>query len=119
MRLLADENVPRVAVEALRDSGHDVTWVRNEAAGSSDVEVLEQAAREDRLLVTLDKDFGELAFAGRLPASCGVLLVRTAPSSPSHVAETIVTALGSRTDWAGHFSVVEPGRVRMTPLPQA
>ncbi len=81
--------------------------------------MFEWAAREERLLVTLDKDFGELAFTSRLQAPSGVLLVRIAPSSPADVAEAILTALSSRSDWAGHFSVVEPGRVRMTPLPQA
>ena len=61
MRLLANENFPREAVEALRNDDHDVSWVRTECPGISDKEVLEKALRESRIVVTLDKDFGELS----------------------------------------------------------
>lgn len=70
-----------------------------------------------RILIAFDKDFGELAFSAGLSASSGIILFRiTAPSS-AHVARAAVAALSSRIDWAGHFSVVEDDRIRMTPLP--
>ena len=72
---------------------------------------------EGRLVVTFDKDFGDLAYRAGLPASCGVVLFRVAPRSPSWAAERAVAALESRTDWVGHFSVVEEARVRMAALP--
>ena len=118
MRILANENFPGDAVVALRDRGHDVAWVRSDAPGSSDVEVLARAQAEDRILVTFDKDFGELAFRSGLPASTGVLLVRISAPSSSHIARVAVAALESRTDWAGHFAVIEDDRIRMTPLPR-
>jgi predicted nuclease of predicted toxin-antitoxin system len=59
VRFLADENVPASTVRALTDAGHDVIWVRISAPGSSDNDVLAQAAREGRILLTFDKDFGE------------------------------------------------------------
>ncbi len=68
MLLLANENFPEAAVAALRARGHDVAWVRTEAPGRSDREVLEWAQRENQILITFDKDFGELAFHSRLPA---------------------------------------------------
>jgi excisionase family DNA binding protein len=61
MRPLANENIPGVAVSALAADGHDVVWVRTVAPGAPDVEVLAWAARESRILLTFDKDFGELA----------------------------------------------------------
>jgi predicted nuclease of predicted toxin-antitoxin system len=61
VRLLANENFPGDAVAALRRLGHDVAWVRTDAPGSKDPEVLQRAVQEERVLVTLDKDFGELA----------------------------------------------------------
>ena len=61
MRILANENFPGTAVRALQGRGHDVAWVRFDAAGSSDIEVLARAQAEGRILVTFDKDFGELA----------------------------------------------------------
>ncbi len=116
MRILANENFPEDAVVALRRAGHDVAWIRADAPGSADEEVLRRAQSEARLLVTFDKDFGELAFRAGLPAASGVGLFRVSAPSSDHVARVAVSVLGSRTDWAGHFSVVEDRRIRMTPL---
>ncbi len=119
MRILANENFPGDAVAALRLHGHDVVWVRDDAPGSSDQEILEWARAGDRILFTFDKDFGELAFRAKLPSSSGIVLFRISVPSAAHVARVAAAALDSRTDWAGHFAVVEDGRIRMTPLPPA
>ena len=116
MKLLANENFPSDAVEALRASGHDVLWVRTAFPGASDPRVLERASVEQRVLLTFDKDFGELAFRWGLPATSGIILFRMRLISPAHISRAAVSAIGSRKDWAGHFSVVEEGRVRMTAL---
>ncbi|HUT36442.1 MAG TPA: DUF5615 family PIN-like protein [Planctomycetota bacterium] len=117
MRLLANENFPGEAVAALRQRGHDVAWVRTDAPGSSDPQVLARAMAEGRVVITFDKDFGELAYHAGLPATCGVILFRISPDSPSRVAQVAVAVLEGRSDWTGHFSVVEEHRVRMAPLP--
>jgi predicted nuclease of predicted toxin-antitoxin system len=117
VRILANENMPADAVDALRSAGHDVAWVRVDAPGSPDEAVLARAAAEHRLLITFDKDFGDLVFARGRSASDGVVLFRIEMPSPSVAATKIVTALASRTDWAGHFSVVDDTKIRMVPLP--
>lgn len=117
MRLLANENVPAAAVAALRQAGHDVAWVAEVARGSADEAVVRAARDQGRILVTFDKDFGELAFRSGLTAECGVILCRFRPASASVAAERLVLALASREDWHGHFAVVEDDRVRLTPLP--
>lgn len=117
MRLLANENFPLDAVMALRDSGHDVVWVRTDTPGISDEEVLVRARAEGRILVTFDKDFGELAFRAKLPAECGIILFRIRVSSAAHIADIAVAAINGRADWAGHFAVVEDDRIRIRPLP--
>jgi len=117
MRLLANENFPLDAVEALRANGHDVAWIREDGRGSRDEQVLARAQQERRVLVTFDKDFGELAFRSRLPASSGVILFRISTPSSKDVARIAVQALASREDWGGHFSVIEDRRIRMTRLP--
>ena len=66
MRILANENFPGDAVIALRQRGHDVAWVRTDVPSSSDIAILERAQRENRIIVTFDKDFGELAFRSGL-----------------------------------------------------
>lgn len=116
MRFLANENFPGSAVTALRAAGHDVVWIRTAAPGSTDPEVLAQAAREERVLLTFDKDFGELAKAAVLPAACGIVLIRRSMPPAGSVGQQLADILSSRTDWAGHFSVVEPGRIRMRSL---
>lgn len=117
MRLLADENFPALAVYALREQGHDVAWMREDAPGSKDIAVLARAQVENRILLTFDKDFGELAFRWGLPAASGIILFRISAPSAQHVAQAAVAVLASRTDWAGSFSVVEDRRVRILPLP--
>ncbi|MGC8644463.1 MAG: DUF5615 family PIN-like protein [Isosphaeraceae bacterium] len=119
MRFLANENFPLDAVEAIRKDGHDVSWIRTDAPGSKDRDILNRAESEQRILLTFDKDFGELAFQHGLPASCGIVLFRLRAASSAAIAVLVATALQSRTDWAGHFSVVEEGRIRMRPLPLA
>lgn len=116
-RLLANENVPGAAVVALREQGHDVAWVHEDNPGSSDRRVLEIAQREGRVLVTFDKDFGELAFREGVAASAGVVLFRITLSSPEHIARAAVAAFASDTKWLGHFAVVEDDRIRLRPLP--
>lgn len=117
MRFLANENFPGDAVAALRAAGHDVVWVRTEAPGGTDTDVLATAQRETRVLLTFDKDFGELAWRRRLPAASGIVLLRIPMPSPSSVGEALMAILSSREDWAGHFAVVERARIRMRPLP--
>jgi hypothetical protein len=116
MRFLANENFPDAAVSTLRSAGHDVVWLTTAAPGTSDPEVLAWAARDARVLLTFDKDFGELARASALPAACGVVLFRIPMPKPSDVGARLADLITARDDWAGHFSVVEPGRVRMREL---
>ena len=117
MRFLADENFPGDAVTALRAVGHDVAWIRTDAPGSSDPDVLARAVKEGRILLTFDKDFGELAWRSSLPTGCGIVLFRMPISAQSKTVALLTDILTGRTDWAGYFAVVEPGRIRMRPLP--
>lgn len=117
MRMLANENFPGDAVAVLRQRGHDVAWVRTDSPGASDVEVLKRAQSEKRIIITFDKDFGELAFRWKLPAHSGIILFRISMPSSNHVTNVTVAAIESRADWQGHFAVVEDQRIRLTRLP--
>jgi hypothetical protein len=116
MRFLADENFPAATVRALQKAGHDVVWVMTTAPGTGDGDVLAWTAREGRILLTFDEDFGELARNAGLPAVCGVLLFRVPMPRPGYVGRALAELIAARDDWAGHFSVGEPGRVRMRTL---
>ena len=116
MRFLANENFPGAAVAALAAAGHDIVWVRTAAPGASDPAVLAQAVSEQRILLTFDKDFGESASGSALPSVCGVVLFRIPVPKPGDVGQHLAELIAARHDWAGHFSVIQPGRVRMRRL---
>ncbi len=116
MRLLANENVPGMVVEQLRAVNWDVSWIRTECPGIVDRDVLQRAVSENRILLTFDKDFGELAVRSGLKTPQGIILFRLGLQSPEMVAKMVLKILQSRTDWAGHFSVADEMRVRMRPL---
>jgi predicted nuclease of predicted toxin-antitoxin system len=116
MRFLANENFPLDAVEALRKNAHDVSWIRLDYPGISDPQVLSIAEAENRILLTFDKDFGELAFRSKLPATIGIILFRIKAPSGAVVAQKVVKAIAMRDDWSGHFSVIEDDKIRMRSL---
>ena len=117
MRFVADENSPRPAVAALREQGFDLAWIAEDCPGVSDEQVLERCTADSRTLLTLDKDFGELAFRRGLAADSGVILVRIATRSPEEVVSIVLAALQARDDWSGHFSVITRDRIRVRPFP--
>src|SRR4051794_18268712 len=102
MRFLANENVSTTVIQGLRDHGHDVLAVKESLCGEKDPAILARAQAEQRLVVTHDKDFGELAFRFGLPAECGVILLRLTGSNPDMDNQRALQAIESRSDWAGH-----------------
>ena len=113
LALLCDENVPRLVVLRLREAGFDVGWIGELARGASDRDVLLLATTTNSVLVTFDKDFGELA--ARFPglASAGVILLRVRNAAPAMLPDWVATQIAARSDWPGHFAVIEDDRLRM------
>src|SRR5204862_7078011 len=107
LRFLANENFPAAAVAALDAAGHDIVWVRVAAPGASDPDVLAWAAREQRILLTFDKDFGELAQRSALPTTCGVVLLRLPMPAPVDVGQRLAELITARDHWAGNVSVIQ------------
>jgi predicted nuclease of predicted toxin-antitoxin system len=119
MRFLANENVPGPVVRSLRELRHDVVWAKEDLGGKPDHVLLSQAQIDQRVMVTCDTDFGELAFRSGLPATCGVVLLRIEWTDPISDNAFAVSALTSRDDWTGVFAVIERDRIRIRPLPTA
>jgi predicted nuclease of predicted toxin-antitoxin system len=114
---LANENVPGDAVKALRLAGFDVEWIRERSPGISDSDVLELSRNERRVLITFDKDFGELTFRAGHTASSGIVLFRPRLRSPAYLARLVVAVLTQSRTWEGHFCVASDSRIRVVPLP--
>jgi predicted nuclease of predicted toxin-antitoxin system len=113
MNLVADESVDRPVVERLRAEGHDVAYFADLQPGATDDIVLEAANDRGALLVTADKDFGELVYRLRR-ASNGVVLIRLAGLSLDAKAEAIATVFRDHaSEVVGAFSVISPGSVRI------
>lgn len=116
-RLLANENVPGETVAAARQAGHDIAWIAERSPGADDDAVLATARAESRVLVTFDKDFGDLVFRQGKNASCGVILLRPRLDDPVYVSQFTLSVLAQPVDWEGQFSVAREGRLRVMPLP--
>jgi predicted nuclease of predicted toxin-antitoxin system len=117
VKLVADEGVDRPIVTRLRDDGHEVDYVAEMAPGISDDQVLSHANQRQALLLTADKDFGELVFRqGKLHA--GVVLLRLAGISPSGKAEIVANALAVHEgELRTAFSVITNTILRIRPGP--
>ena len=117
MNLVADEDVDGPVVQRLRNDGHDIIYVAELSSGVTDDDVLRQANDRGALLLTADKDFGELVFRQRLVHS-GVLLLRLAGLTNVTKAEIVAEVCRVRgAELLGAFSVVSPGQIRIRRAP--
>lgn len=113
MNLLADESVDRPIVERLRNDQHSVLYIADMKKGIPDDEVLHLANQNNALLVTLDKDFGELVFRKKM-ISQGVLLVRLAGIANAEKAEIVSTVLKNYNEKLyNNFSVITSKSIRI------
>jgi predicted nuclease of predicted toxin-antitoxin system len=112
VRWLADECVAAPLVAFLRAAGHDVVYIAEAAAGLGDADVIALALQEGRLLLTEDKDFGDLVFR-RERIVPGVVLLRVGTDN-SRVKATRLAAVIDRYGEGlfGRYMVVEEGRFR-------
>ena len=115
MNFLADKGVDFPVVQRLRSDGHEVLYVAEMDPGISDEKVLTSTNDKNALLLTADKDFGELVYRLR-HISAGVLLVRLAGLSPTSKADLVSSVV---RDHGGQlmytFTVITPGMVRVRP----
>ncbi|MEM7514989.1 MAG: DUF5615 family PIN-like protein [Bacteroidota bacterium] len=113
MKFLADEGVESMMVKAIRDQGYDITYIVEMERGISDEEVLKLATTENRILITRDKDFGELAFFKKKLHS-GIILNRLAGLHISRKIEILLNVLNTHEkELYGSFTVIQPGTVRI------
>jgi predicted nuclease of predicted toxin-antitoxin system len=119
VRFLADENVPLASIEALRRNGHDILAVALVAPGASDLQVLAVAAHEGRILLTLDRDFGDLVFRQAAPVPLGVVDLRVHPLEPLSIARVLLAALAGipHAPLEGQFTVIHHDQIRQRRLP--
>jgi predicted nuclease of predicted toxin-antitoxin system len=97
MRFLADECLHVEIVAVLRQAGHEVATIAPSETGATDEVVLERAAGDRAILLTADKDFGEIAIARRAAAS-GIVLFRRSVADPPRAAARLLVLIEEHGD---------------------
>ena len=113
MKFLADEGVDKSIVTMLRGAGFDISYILELIPGAADEIVLELAFSQQRILITQDKDFGELVFRLHQPHH-GIVLIRLEGYAP-HFKASIVTHFLQKheAEMLDGFTVIQPNVIRI------
>ena len=118
MQFLANENFPLISVRLLRDAGYDIVSITEDSPGAKDIDILARAEREGRIVLTFDRDYGELIYRLKRPTPPGIVYFRFDPTSPEEPAKHILQLLTvHRLSLKGKFTVTDRGQIRQRPLP--
>lgn len=113
MNLLADEGVDKPIVDLLRTNGFDVAYILETNQGADDEFILAMANADKRILLTQDKDFGELVFRIK-NAHYGVILIRLEGYKPALKAEVVLQIIAKHKDeLINSFAVIQPNVIRI------
>ena len=113
LKFIVDESSGGAVVEALRQLGHDVLSVAEEMKQASDEDILNIATKDQRILITNDKDFGELIYRGWKSHS-GVILLRLSDESPANRVRVLKAAIKKYVErLPGNFIVVTEKKIRI------
>ncbi|MFN8484104.1 MAG: DUF5615 family PIN-like protein [Anaerolineae bacterium] len=119
MNLVADEGVDRQIVAGLRALGHEVVYIAEVTPSVADEDVLRLANEQHAILITADKDFGELVYRLRQVAE-GVVPLRLAGVEPETKAQIVARVFRDYGDeMQNAFTVISPGRLRIRPAQQS
>lgn len=111
-----DESTGKKVAEALRLKGFDVISVIDNFQGASDSEITRIAFRENRIIITNDKDFGDLIYRRKFPAY-GVIFLRLKDESPANKIRVILKVLSKKAhQLTGNFIVVNESSIRIRSL---
>lgn len=113
MRFLANENIPPATIRLLRQAGMDVVAIGEESPGITDRVVLARARNEQRIILTFDRDYGELIYRHQLSPPAGIVYLRFSPLTPEEPAEYLLRLVTIESlDFAGKFTVADRQKVR-------
>lgn len=112
-RFLANENIPLATIYRLRKEGFDVASVGLDAPSTTDREVMQIAAIENRTIITFDRDYGELIYKYGFRPPAGVIYLRMQNYPPEEPAELILKLLNNpNLEFAGLFTVADERNIR-------
>jgi len=115
--LLANENFPAPAIRKLRAAGVDVVAVSETMPSVSDKEVMDYARREQRWIVTFDRDYGDLVFREGLLPPPAILFFRQEPYPPDRPADLVLAMLSEPQQAEGCMVVISERNIRRKHFP--
>lgn len=116
IKFLADVNIEKPVVDFLTASGYDVKWIPDYNCEIPDNDLLVLARKEKRILITNDKDFGELTFLQK-KLSTGIILFRVKGQMSEHKVKLMKMVLKNYRDrLLNHFMVVTRKKIRIIPM---
>src|SRR5687767_15073304 len=112
MRFLADESCDFSVVRALRSAKHDVVAIAEVSPRADDDDVRERSVSDERILITEDKDFGQLVYAS-MRRTGGVIFIRFPARARRNLAVAVLDVVRQRGErLIGTFTFVQPRRVK-------
>ena len=110
---LANENLPKPSVELLRSNGFVVRSIQEEVPGISDAEVVQIALQENLIILTFDRDYGELIFRYGKKKQPGVIYFRDKGTDPLFAGQVLSDLLAAgQIKFNNAFTVIESNNVR-------
>jgi len=115
--LLANENFPAPAIRKLRAAGMDVVAVIDTMRSAGDREVMAYARREQRWIITFDRDYGDLVFREGLLPPPAILYFRQEPYPPERPADIVLAMLADPQQLEGCIVVISQQNIRRRRFP--
>ena len=117
MRFLANENFLYPSIKVLRENGLEIFSIGEESSGISDIEVLKRAVSEELIILTFDRDYGELLFKYHLEAPPAIVYFRNKGLDPKDAARFLLDILQkSEIEIQNMFTVISEDGIRQRKL---
>lgn len=115
---LADEHFPISSTYLLRTAGYEVAAVVEDSPSIEDTEVLARAVQEQRVILTFDRDYGELIYRRRLPVPVGIIHLRFVPTTPEEAGQRLLSLFRlNAVNIEGNFTTIDDNQIRQRKLP--
>lgn len=113
MHLIANENFPFPSSQILLNAGHEIYLIAKECAGITDLQVIEKAKQLSAIILSFDKDYGEIIFRHEIANPPAVIFFRHKGDSPKFAGETLLKLLtGNKFIFKDRFTVIEGTGIR-------
>lgn len=118
MTFLANENFPFPSVQLLEQEGYEIFYIAREIPGIPDEEVIRKAKERNAIILTFDKDYGEIIFRHQVSNPPAVIFFRDKGNNPTMAGLMLIGLLKREEfEWEGRFTVIEETGIRQKIYP--